>query len=209
MLKIINNQKGLTLIELLVAVFIFSLLSTVIAGIYVSFSNAQARTKVAQALLNDAQFALEGIAREIRNSRVLYAEGEYNCGDVELDIGPPLIMATSCIYLQKEDGEYVGFGGSTDADLLTYMRRDSETGEWSIHDFIFWDHFQNINLDDVQFVIIPAIPVLADSGPFEEGGTNKHPSVTIKLTVSTDSTRNIEQVTYNLQTTVSPRFYGR
>ena len=93
MLKIINNQKGLTLIELLVAVFIFSLLSTVIAGIYVSFSNAQARTKVAQALLNDAQFALEGIAREIRNSRVLYAEGEYNCGDVELDIGPPLIMA--------------------------------------------------------------------------------------------------------------------
>jgi len=208
MKKIINNQKGLTLIELIVAVFIFSLLSTVIAGIYVSFSNAQARTKVSQSLLNDAQFALEGIAREIRNSRVVYAQGTYNCSEIVLDVGPPPVIANSCIYLQKEDGSYVGFGGSTAADLLAYMIRDSETGGWSIHDFVFWGAYQqNIKLDDIQFIIHPNV----DGGnqPFIEGGINQHPLVTIKLTVSTNATKDIEQITYNLQTTVSPRFYGR
>ncbi len=66
----VKNNKGFTLIELLVAISIFAILSTIISGIYLSFSKNQERTKIATSVLNDAQYILETIASEIKNNEV-------------------------------------------------------------------------------------------------------------------------------------------
>ena len=67
----VKNKEGFTLVELLIAVSIFAILSTIISGIYLSFSKSQARTKVSQSLLNDAQYILETVAKEIRDNEIV------------------------------------------------------------------------------------------------------------------------------------------
>ena len=201
----IKNQSGVTLIELLVAISIFALLTVVTSGIYVAFTNGQARTRVAQALLNDAQFALEGMAREIRNNAVFFRN--YPCDEVPLDDEePPTVWGQSCIYLEHENGAIGGFGGNVEDNFLSYVVRDPVDQYWEPTGFVFFAPLQDIIINDIQFVVDPPV---ASGDPLEEGGQNQHPLVTIKLTVSTDTTRNVEEVTYNLQTTVSPRIYRR
>ncbi len=67
----VKDNKGFTLVELLVAVSIFAILSTIISGIYLSFSKSQARTFISQSLLNDAQYILETVAKEIKNNEII------------------------------------------------------------------------------------------------------------------------------------------
>jgi prepilin-type N-terminal cleavage/methylation domain-containing protein len=196
----LQNQSGLSLIELLVAVSIFSLLTILIAGIYLAFTTSQIRTKVAQRLLNNAQFALEGMAREIRNNEIYYRD--YPCNQIDLGGG---YLAEKCIYLKHEDGAIAGFAANIAGSRLFYTVRDPVDHTWATTGFVFFNPLENIILDDINFLISPA----ATDDPFVEGGPNQHPMVTIQLQVSTRADKVAEQITYNLQTTVSSRFYKR
>ncbi len=77
-----HPNKAFTLIELLVAMTIFI---TVISAVVVIFSRAlevQRRTFALQSVQDNARYALEAIAREIRMADVVTGEGGYE----ELDI---------------------------------------------------------------------------------------------------------------------------
>ena len=67
----VKNNKGFTLVELIVAVSVFSLLSIVMGGIYLSFTKSQARTKAAQSLLNDAQYILEVLSKDFKSNEII------------------------------------------------------------------------------------------------------------------------------------------
>jgi type II secretory pathway component PulJ len=86
------------LIEIVIAVAIFSLLSTVVGGIYVAFSQSQARTQAGQKLLGEMQFSLESIAREIRNGEI-----DYNV-DCDNDFSAP-----TCLVLERSDNTKIAF----------------------------------------------------------------------------------------------------
>ena len=90
----VKNEEGFTLVELLIAVSIFALLSVIISGIYLAFSKSQARTKVSQSLLNDAQYILETVAKEIKNNEIV---GIGTSGDTDI------------YTLKKENGDLVYF----------------------------------------------------------------------------------------------------
>ena len=66
----VKNNKGFTLVELIVAVSVFSLLSIVMGGIYLSFTKSQTRTKASQSLLNDAQYVLETLAKDFKSNEI-------------------------------------------------------------------------------------------------------------------------------------------
>ena len=72
------NKKGFTLVELLIAISIFASLSIIISGIYLAFSKNQARTKASQSLLNDTQYILETISKEIQNNQIDYSNDYSN-----------------------------------------------------------------------------------------------------------------------------------
>ncbi len=198
-MKIKNNQTGLTLVEILVAVSIFSLLSVVISGIYVAFSNAQARATKAQRLLNDAQFALVGIAREIRNNKLYYDFGlsSEKCNDEFAG----KVTVESCIFLQKNDGTIVAFAKESD-NKLDYLVKDKSTDDWSVTGFVFNGGDEGVIIDGLWFKYSPILD------PANEG-TDIQPFVTVQFQVSTDETNVYKKVTYNLQTSVSSRFYQR
>ena len=200
-----KNNQGLSLVELLVAVSIFSILAVIIAGIYVAFSNSQARAQAGQRLLNDSQFALEAMAREIRDNAIFYIS--WPC--VDIDVEEPGVSITDCLYLQKENGDIIGFAGDVNRNLLFYLTRtfDEDIGyyRWYTTGLVFIGPMDNIDIERLDFRISPDL----DSDPFETDGPNQQPKVTIRLQTTLLGGQDIERVTYDLQTTVSSRVYKR
>lgn len=201
-MKIKDNKLGFTLVEILVAVSIFSLLSVVVAGIYVAFSNAQARATRAQRLLNDAQFALVGIAREIRNNELYYGFGltPINCND---EINPvPDIDITNCIFLRQSNGAISAFVKEDNNNKLDYLVKDPVTKEWSVTGFVFNGENEGVIIDSLWFRYSPIFD------PINEN-INVQPLVTIQFQVSTNDANIYKRLSYNLQTSVSSRVYKR
>lgn len=196
-----KNKQGLTIIELLVAIFIFSILLTIIMGIYVAFSNSQNRTQIAQRLLNDAQYALESMAREVRSDKVYY---DYVDCDTEINI----TNITDCVILQKADGTIVAFGVEPDGggipEVISYFVKNGST--WSNGGSVFDISQNDAAIDSINFIISPTAP---GTDPLTSDSANQNPLVTIELQISTNASQSFEQVSYNLQTSVSPRVYTR
>ncbi len=69
------NKKGFTLVEVMVASGIFALIVVVVASIYVTVISSQRRTFAVQDALDSSRFALESMARSIRQSSVSSAGG--------------------------------------------------------------------------------------------------------------------------------------
>ena len=64
-----NKESGLTLIELIVAIGIFGLVVTMVIGIFVIALVSQRRIISLRNIEDNARFALESMAREIRTGR--------------------------------------------------------------------------------------------------------------------------------------------
>ena len=60
------KREGYTIVEMLVAVAIFSLAFITISVIFLGFTGAQSRAAVSQRLLNEGSYMLELVARENR-----------------------------------------------------------------------------------------------------------------------------------------------
>ena len=144
-----SDQSGFTLLELLLTSFLFVLLLLAISGIYMSFSRVQARANASQKLLNDSQYVLELMAREIRN-------------DVIFDFNPTasacvdLVGAdyANCILLLKDDGRLIAFAEITGALRYVVLDCDSDYSACTINDYInlLSSSYNSILVQDLDFV---------------------------------------------------------
>jgi prepilin-type N-terminal cleavage/methylation domain-containing protein len=75
-----RTQQGFTLIELLIAAAVFTYVVSSISGLFVTAVNVQRRATGIQRIEENAQFALESIAREVRVSTV--TSGDTVCSPV-------------------------------------------------------------------------------------------------------------------------------
>jgi len=73
-----RNQKGVSLIELLVAMSVFILISGVVSGLLISGIRSQRHTLASRQLLDQTSFALEYMSRALR---MALTEGEQSGGD--------------------------------------------------------------------------------------------------------------------------------
>jgi len=65
----VKSQKSFTLVELLVAVTIFSLISTISAGVLVSSFSTQKKLLASQELSDQVSFLIEYMSRTIRMAK--------------------------------------------------------------------------------------------------------------------------------------------
>lgn len=87
--KIPSSQRGFTIVELITATFVFSIISIIVATNFVDILRLQRRGFGAQKIQEEALFAVESMAREIRVSQV-QSPDDLNCGLTSLVIDHPV-----------------------------------------------------------------------------------------------------------------------
>jgi len=202
--KISNNQSGFTLIELLLAIFVFSLLILAIAAIYLAFSKSQNHTRASQQVLNDAQYVMEIMAREIRNDEIFdYTPEAADC-NAKLDE-----YYDQCILLKRGNGQLVGFAVNSNqylAYIIFDCNEDYSVCDWRTNPrsftYLLFPSRNRARATDFGIYIEPS------SDPFDSD-INQQPKVTIKLEVTYFSEDLAKQASHRLQTTVSSRLYKR
>ncbi|HXK40746.1 MAG TPA: hypothetical protein VJ046_01445 [Candidatus Paceibacterota bacterium] len=88
-LNIENSQKGFGIVELITATFVFSIIAIIVATNFVDILNLQRRGFGAQKIQEEALFAIESMAREIRVSQV-QSPDDLGCGLTSLTIDHPV-----------------------------------------------------------------------------------------------------------------------
>jgi prepilin-type N-terminal cleavage/methylation domain-containing protein len=84
-----NNQRGFTIVELLITTFVFSIMSVIVATNFVDILKLQRRGFDAHIIQEEILFATEMMAREIRVSQV-QSPDDLNCNTTSLSINHPV-----------------------------------------------------------------------------------------------------------------------
>jgi len=67
--KIQKKEKGMTIMELMVAFFVFAIVVIIAVSIFINALSGQRRTQAQQDSLDNVRYALETIAKEVRMSK--------------------------------------------------------------------------------------------------------------------------------------------
>lgn len=107
-LKKINEfEKGFTIVEVLIASFVFSIIAIGISSIFIGILTNERRAFAAQKIEENEMFVLEMMARDIRVSKIL-DQNDLNCGLTTLTINHPdkgiIIYSLNAGVVQKTEG---------------------------------------------------------------------------------------------------------
>ena len=172
---------GFTVIEMLVALAVFSFALVAICGIFLSITKSQRKNSIDQKVQFEASHALEAIAQAVRRYGIDYSGSINN--------------PASSLVLARQDKESVTFFKGGDNRLK--MQIGTAAAENILSD--------KVKVDDLKFWIVPV------TDPFVLGGLNEQPRVTIGLGLSQskNTAKPEEQASIRVQTTITQRIYKR
>ncbi len=193
------KKQGFTLIEMMVVLAIFSIVTVVIVDIFMMASRAQRRTLAVQRIQSDARYSMEAITREIKMDNI-----DYNFYGGTISSEPQDVLA-----LRDADDNSIIFKKSTEncpvgTTNCLVVSLDGGTTWESITS-------KGINVLDLKFYIDPSkdpfkLVKIGEAYTYE---TDNQPRVTVVLVTEGIGGRVEEQQTVYLQTTVSNRIYRR
>lgn len=184
----IIKQKGLTLVEVLIVLAIFSITALLAINILLNYLKIENQLLAKQSLENNLRFTLESLARDIRESRIDY--------DYYVDQGILLVDVVDELALRDQENSQI-----------IYEADEFVPGQYSLLKNNELVHSPDIYLTQVKFHVRP------EESPWGLAvgtGTiyNTQPVVMILLTgVSETKKGDIYEV--DLQTTITSRYYGR
>lgn len=192
-MRILQNKKGFTYIELIIVIAIFSIITVIVGTTFILFTRAQTKTSVREKLVADGRYIMEAMIRAVRTGEVNY--DAYTS---------PIINPVDYLNLLDTNNQPINF---------QLIKGDCPIG---ITDCLFMENYQgggivsgaDINIDDIQFYILP------NKNPFEVGNDgayldNHQPEVLILLTISAKAKQGADPIRLTLQTTVSSKRYVR
>ncbi|MFH2018894.1 MAG: prepilin-type N-terminal cleavage/methylation domain-containing protein [bacterium] len=199
-MKNINN-KGYTLIEMLVVLAIFSTFVIIAADLFLTVNRVQRETQVSERVLSESRFILETIARDVRAGLIDYKEFGNPADPADAIVNPSdeLIYINSVSERVRIKKNTNFCPSSESMPCVTISRNNGAT--WASMTPL------GIKVIDLKFIIQP------DQDPFYFNGLNwlsdKQPMITVILTLG--STDEISQKYFEIttQTTISVRGYGR
>ena len=175
--KSITKNSGLTLIEVLVAMGIFSMVISVVIGIFVSGSNSQRRILGINTAQREAGYLMETISRELRMAKAIDITQENNADDV--------IEFTN-----------------HDSNVIKYCRANPGVGCLAGGNYLSRDgaiiSSSDVKIEELVFYVTDNFDGLA---PVE---SEKQPVITIVMKVKSKDGSEVE---FTLQNSVSLRLY--
>lgn len=179
-MRIIKNNQGFTLMEVLMATSIFAIISLASLSIYTTVLTSGQKTTALTRIQQETQFIMQVLSKKIRTARVNYDYVAYN---------PAISNPTNELSLIDAVGDEFVF--SLDKTNLT-IKVAVNGGEEKIIPS------GNVNIDDLKFYINPTTnPYSLDAPP------SSQPYVTIVMTVSARQGRQSANLT--VQQTVPQR----
>ncbi len=168
-----SRSEGFTLVETLVATMVFSLVAMAVSMVFVRAIGIENRGQGAQKVQENALFALESMAREIRVGVFATNQDSLDCSRTAITFQHP-VNAT------------VSYGFDSINDAITRTAGGIVT---------------RLTGDDVQ--------ASGNFCVFGSGIDQNQARVTILMNIKNKAKNSAEQVTFNLQTTVSSRDVGQ
>jgi len=204
--KIKNSRKGFTLIELMVAIFIFSLITVAIVSVFVSTVTSYGKAKAIKTVKENAEFAMASIAKDVRMGKIVNPSAGYSVGSLK----QYLMISRNrggkvCYYLDRTAGSsYVGVIAGVTNDAIACPNPLSST-----YDKIMDLSGTGMNFGSTAgFYSCPTDMSTAESpclGPVAEKGRGW---VEINLNIVSVAGKEMEADQINVQTIVSSRDYG-
>ncbi len=154
----INNTKsreGFTLIEMLIAISIFSLVLIVATNIYVTINNSQRKVVTMQKIQDDTRFLFEAMAQEIRLGSINY--DFYESNGINLHPDPALGGLDNYILaIDNQAGEEVFFRRSADSKVLYCIIND--LNDCDLSEDALWQSVtpDGVEILDLRFAISPS-----------------------------------------------------
>lgn len=181
-----NNRAGFTLIEMLVAVSIFSIVMTISVGTLIVLLSAAGVAQTAQTLTSNLSFAFDSMSRHIRTGYDYYCTSTVTPNGNALPVGTLDCVGGEAVFVftEGESGDRVAyrFDASTDA-----LYRKVESGSW-------------LRLTSEEIAIDSFLFVLDGS----TGGDSTQP--TVRMLLSASAAAGVPEVTpFYLQTTVTSK----
>lgn len=180
----IQNKKGFTLVEILVATSIFAVTSVIVCGIFINASNLQKQVSNYQKLQNDGRYIIEKVAKELRfrDVRLIYPSDN-----------PTSTLAFWPDELENEVRIYF----DPSAKTLNY-EKNGQSAELNSKD---------VEVRNVRFFIYPVLD------PFNINSASSTPDIQPRITLLLDIANKNDAPKYTkeliLQTTISSRNYLR
>ncbi len=195
----IGDKRGLTLMEILVVMGIFSVTVTIASGIFLLSNRAQRRVLAITTGQADMRFALEAMVREVRGGQIDYATYEGSGGGIP--------TPTDRLILKDPTGGNLVFYAETNptvcpagiAKCLAVKVNGTPQSLTSA----------GVLLEKLVFYVTPAndpFSIDAASGLYK---ANSQPTVTVAIQLKTLGPKPEDVVTLNAQTTAVSRAYAR
>ncbi len=177
--KILNSQKGFTLIEAIVATAVFSVVVSGVIGVYLSVLKLDRKTRAQRAVYDNSRFIMEFFAKEIRN------------GSVEYSVYGGGILPNPDLYLRNQANEVEHF--FLNGTNLVLNKNAGDTNMNSA----------GVKVTKLKFFISPT------TDPYTPAkAANEQPHVTVVLELTSNyGVGSNEEAKINLQDTFAMRIY--
>ena len=183
-------QQGFTLIEALVATFLFAIVMASVTDVYLSTVKVNRRTDTIRTASESARFIVESMTKEIRNGQIDYFTAISPCSNV------PASPAYSLAILSSENDRICFFVGNNNGQLSS-----SGTSLWLVKNNLspVKVNGTGVNINGLKFYVAPTY------NPYNTG-SNISPRVTIAGSVQVTSGGQ-DNVVIPIQTTISIPVY--
>ncbi len=157
-IKLTKNQKGFTLIEMIISVSIFVLVLVIAANIYLVINNTQRKVVTMQRIQSDTRYLFEAIAQEIRLGQINY--DFYNNNDIDIH---PSAADNTVLAVVNRSGNSVFFKLSSIGDKVQYCEVNEENN-CALDDDSLWQNVtpEGVEVEHLRFIITPS------ADPFSE-----------------------------------------
>jgi prepilin-type N-terminal cleavage/methylation domain-containing protein len=187
-----KEKTGFTLVEMVVAVGLFSIVTVVVAQLFITTNRAQQRGANSQKVQSDARIMMAQIADRLRSSAIDYAY-----------YGGPVSNPTDQLAMIDENGESIVIQKSDSVFANTVCPSAQSTPCLEISEdggiTFFAMSSEHFTVDAVRFYLDPTTDPLL--------GPDVQPRVTFVLGITPSSGDINSRVTTYLQTSVSSRVY--
>ena len=156
-MRFTTQEKGFSLIELMVSLSVFSIIMVAGIGTLIKLIDANAKAQALYSAMTNVSFALDSITREVRQGRSIRCLSGQNPG------GTPASGPHDC---STSEGNGIAFTRERDNKLIAYVQAD----QGKLYQYIDGKWFQ-ITSDDT---VIEDFAVIVDGSTY---GDTKEPSM--------------------------------